>query len=263
MNKTLEFNKGKTLNIIKYSVKPVINIIRISLVSSNKNWVNKIFSTNLIIKITAFNADNEEIYSEQNPLSFGAFISPYSKQPILEVNQTFRITGQSVVHNLNKCNNWKAEIILNNLSFGENDSLSVEYMDTNYIARRVDNWENRINELIGNITNWVQEDSNLSVKPSRKIKMYEKMMEGFGVSPREINSIDVIRNNKVIMALKPFGLWTLGANGRVDLLTAKRNYILVDKAERFETPQWQLFTETDIKKGIELTQESFLKLLAI
>lgn len=263
MHNYITFDKKNKLRVLTYSEKPVINLIGISFLTSSKEWVNQIFSSILTIKISALDVEGKEPYSEQSSLSFGAYITPHHKQPVLEVNKTFRITDSLSFHNLSNCNNWKIEIALSGLNFVEQESLRIEYMDTNYIRSRVDDWESRIKNLIKDISIWSKESGIFSIRSSRKFWMYEEMMKSFNVPMREIETIDILKNNKVIISLKPFSLWIMGANGRIDLLTAKGNFVLVDEAERFNPPIWKLYLTNDKRKSVDFSIDSLLRLLEV
>jgi len=85
-------------------------------------------------------------------------------------------------------------------------------------------------------------------------------MSEFNVRATNIETADIYKDNKIVLALKPKGLWMVGANGRIDLLSTKGNYMLVDFAEQFEPPYWKLFNG-DKKNGVEFTKQSFFQLL--
>jgi hypothetical protein len=260
---TIIFDENKNQHVIYYQEKPVINIIRANFVSSNRDWVNQLFNTYFFIKISVLDNEKKEIASEQNPLSFGTFITPYHRQPVLEINKTFPFSINSTFNDFTSYKNWKIDIILNNLKFNEGDSLLVEYMDTLHIKMRVDDWEIRVHNLIENLKEWTKDNDFIKINPSRKLKMHEGLMKTFNVSMREIESADILKNDKIIFALKPFGLWIIGANGRIDLLSAKGNYILIDEAESFQQPKWKLFLKNNKKQGKDFTKDVFNQLLEL
>ena len=47
----------------------------------------------------------------------------------------------------------------------------------------------------------------------------------------------------------PMGLWVIGANGRVDIITAKNRYILFDKCVGIgsEEPKWEYLLKCLVK----------------
>lgn len=257
------FNKDKSEETFSYSEPPVLNIIRINFLSDDKQWANRLFNANLIIKIIALNKESNELASQQIPLSFGTFITPYHKQPVLEVNKIFKFPPDVFPQNLHTCNSWKIEIVLSNLKFNKGESLSCEYIDTSYIKKRVFDWQTRIHNLIKLIKEWSEDKDSIRITLTRKQKMHEGLMKTFEVPMVELESADIQNNSKTVMVLKPFGLWIMGANGRADLLTAKGNFVLVDEAENFQTPKWRLYLKNDKKQGVDFTKDSFYQLLEL
>ena len=132
-------------------------------------------------------------------------------------------------------------------------------IDKQLIEKRVSDWKKRIAELYSNINTWLS-DSEYALKVGHKLTMYEELMAHYDVPATEIDTKDVYKGKTFILAFKPRGLWIIGANGRIDILTTNGNYILVDSAAPFETPQWKLFNG-DRNNGVEFTESTFLKLL--
>lgn len=257
------FNNNKTQISLSYCEKPVINIIKINFSSEDKQWVDRLFNANLIVKISALDNEDNELISEQTPLSFASYITPSHNQPLLEINQIFKLSNDSSFQNLAKPKNWKIEINLNNLKFNTTEFISCDYMDTAYINRRVSDWQNRVSELIQTLKEWTKDNPIINILASRKQKMHEGMMKTFEVPMREIESADIQKNGKTVIVLKSFGLWVMGANGRVDLLTATGNFVLVDQSDAFEKPRWNLYLKNNKKQGVEFTKESFNQLLGL
>ena len=132
-------------------------------------------------------------------------------------------------------------------------------VDKQQIEKRVSDWKERVSGLYSNINVWLN-DSEYSLKDGHKLTMYEELMSQFDIPATEIDTKDVYAGKTFILALKPRGLWLIGVNGRIDILTTKGNYMLVDNAEQFKTPQWKLFNG-DKKNGVEFTKPTFLNLL--
>lgn len=246
-----------------YSEKPVLNIIRVSFLSEDKQWVDRLYDAGLVVKILALDKENNQLAFQQTSLTLGTFISPYQNQSILEVNKVFNISPEIIAQNSKDIKNWKIEITLTNLKFNSTESLSCEYMDSEYIKKRATDWQNRVHGLIESIKEWSIGNSNIKIKPSRKQMMHEGLMKTFEVPMIEIESADILKDGKTVMVLKPFGLWIMGANGRVDLLSAKGNYVIVDVAEKFQTPKWNLFLKNDKNQGVDFTKTSFDRLLGL
>jgi len=137
---------------------------------------------------------------------------------------------------------------------------TINKIDKQEIEKRVRDWKQRISDLYSEIKLWLN-GSEYSIKYGPKLTMYEELMAQFKVHSTEIDTADIYKNNRIILTIKPKGLWVIGANGRVDVLSTKGNYMLVDFAEQFETPQWKLFNG-DKKNGVEFTNQTFLQLLS-
>lgn len=260
---TITFKNNKLNVIFSYSKKPVFRISRVRFSLEGKEWVNHLYNVSLIIKFKALDADNKNIGDQQFHVSLGDYITIDQKQPVIEINKTLNFSFDPPFQTLISCNNWKIEITLSNSKLNKDEKLFLDYMDTTYIQKRVDDWQKRVHNLIETIKSWSKENKSLSVQPTRSQKMHEGLMKTFNVSMVEIDSVDIKLNNKTIIVLKHFGLWIMGANGRLDLLTAKGNFVLVDEAEKFHDPKWKLFLKNDKKKGIEFTKDSFNQLIGL
>jgi len=132
-------------------------------------------------------------------------------------------------------------------------------VDKQQVERRVRDWKKRVSDLYSTIKLWLK-DSEYSLKPGAKLIMYEELMSQFNVPSTEIETVDIFKGKDFILTIKPKGLWIIGANGRVDILSTKGSYLLVDFAEQFKTPQWKLFNG-DKNKGVEFNKQTFFQLL--
>ena len=132
-------------------------------------------------------------------------------------------------------------------------------VDKQHVEKRVDDWKKRVADLYSTIRTWLI-DSEYSLKPGPKLTMFEELMSRFSVPPTDIETADVFKNKSFILTLKPKGLWIIGVNGGINILTTKGNYLLVDYAKEFETPQWKLFNGVK-KNGVEFSKQTFLQLL--
>ena len=78
--------------------------------------------------------------------------------------------------------------------------------------------------------------------------MHEGLMKQFEIPMREIPTAGVFKDGILKIAIKPFGLWVLGANGRIDLLTGNGNFVLIDHADTFKIPEWKIYKENNRDK---------------
>lgn len=255
------FNKKKIHEVISYDVMPVIHIGKISFASEEQNWTNKLFSSSLMVKISALDKNDKEIASNETPLVIGAFITPMHKQPVFEIKTNFSFSNTFNFDNTSRFKKWRVEVTLRNLTLSDGESLVIEFMDSNYVKKRVDDWERRIENLILKLKDWSKSIPGLKIKDARRQKMHEGFMKEFNISMREIPSVDILKEGKIIMVVKPFGLWIMGANGRIDLLTANGNNILVDISKEFSEARWLLYHNGNHSNGIAFTPIEFIKLL--
>lgn len=248
----LEFKNGELSKILKFKTEPVIRTSKVTVSLLKSDWVSKLLRTNLTIKIIGLNAEQQTVISSQEYLFLN--ITPYHRQPVFEEKRYFKLSDSNPRNNITR---WIVELTVNNLDLEEGESLSLFYIDQDYILRRATDWGKRVHGLIAQISTWSETLQNIQVRPSRKLPMHEGLMKDFKVPMQELETADVLKNGKLIIAVKPFGLWIIGANGRVDMLSAKGNYILIDEAEHFKPPQWKIFLNNDRQKGIPFDIEAF------
>ena len=65
-------------------------------------------------------------------------------------------------------------------------------------------------------------------------------MQRCGITEREQPSLSVRSPQGAEIWIWPKALWVIGANGRVDIFSAKDVYVLVDVADEFQAPRWIL-----------------------
>ncbi len=261
LTKNTKFSKNDYIKSNYYLHNPVLNVTKINFITDDKDWVKRLFSANLIIKIAGYNDSNKEIVSFQDIISFGTYITPNHINAVLSINKYFKLPSNLSMPFENKSVFWKVFIELNNLSLNENEALIIELFDSKYVINRVNDWEKRVNNMLSDIKKWISNYEKYELIHSRKYKMHESLMKTFNVPMHEIITADIKKEKKTILVVKPFGLWIMGTNGRIDLLSEKGNYIIVDNAEQFRPPQWTLFLINDRKKGIKFNKDNFFKLI--
>ena len=65
-------------------------------------------------------------------------------------------------------------------------------------------------------------------------------MREFGVAAKRIPTLELHGNTDDVVRFKPHALWIIGNNGRVDLSCHGNRYVIVDMAENFAEPDWQV-----------------------
>lgn len=112
-----------------------------------------------------------------------------------------------------------------------------EIMDSRYVNNRVEDWKVRLANLFEFFERQLS-DRSFSVSKSGTVLMNEELMQKFFIKPVELQSMHVLKDWKTIIMLKPKGLWIVGANGRVDLMTPIDSYFLIDTAEFGRESEW-------------------------
>lgn len=180
---------------------------------------------------------------------------------VLEVDQHGNAHGERLYH-------------LTNVASQEADSAdavlaSSPKLDTEYLTRRADNWEVRVHQLYGSVQEWcAQTNGELVPQIDGRVTMWEDLMKRYAVTPRELPVLQVFVAGTPVLTFKPYGLWVIGANGRIDLFARSDSYFLVDRSEPFAEPRWQLFGSGSNRlagyktaEGVPWTVESFQALV--
>lgn len=107
-----------------------------------------------------------------------------------------------------------------------------------HIVQRVDDWDRRIRNLFADIEAWLP--SGWVAEQSRTIPLNEEMMREFGVPPRALPILDLIRDGERVASIEPRVLWMIGANGRLDLICGNGHFLIVDSADVFDPAKWMI-----------------------
>ncbi|MYG25627.1 MAG: hypothetical protein F4213_06335 [Boseongicola sp. SB0677_bin_26] len=113
-----------------------------------------------------------------------------------------------------------------------------ESIDAEHIRRRVDDWEDRVSALFDEFGDWLPD--GWEARAGGRVEMNEEMMRKFGVAPKRMPTLELRNREGQVARLVPRGLWIVGGNGRVDLKRDGHHYLVVDMAESFDTPDWQV-----------------------
>lgn len=129
------------------------------------------------------------------------------------------------------------------------------------LHRRIRDWKERISALYDMIAEWLRSEGEYRCKRRPRAHMYEELMDRFSVRPQTLEELDVYRGDDLVATVKPVGLWVIGANGRLDILTKDGATILVDKAEKFRKPQWVAYGHSNGKEGHRFDKHYFVRLI--
>lgn len=255
----LKFNNNNNSAEYTYTEDPILHISKVSFTTSDINWADRLSNTFLLFKLTCFNSNDEQIKSYQETLSLSSLINPYQKQPHLNADTYFFDKSKQSYETYSRC---VVSLNLLNLTFKEGEYLSVTFEDKNYYKKCIADWQGRIDALYIKIANWLKKTDSYSTKRGSPIEMYEPLMDIFNISSVEVNTADIYKKNKLIASLKPKGLWVIGSNGLIDLLTHKGSFYIVDAAEPFNEPNWLIYANQNAKTPKKFTEEELLKVIA-
>src|ERR1700688_4152112 len=133
--RTIQFNKDKLVDTVRTTEKPVLNIIRAVFTSNDNNWVQRLLSASLTLKSTCYDKEDKLVDSSSKILILGSYITPYHRQPVLEINYTENF-HTPFSNNMYRQSYWITEIILGDIQFTENETLNVSVLDREHIWQR-------------------------------------------------------------------------------------------------------------------------------
>jgi hypothetical protein len=118
------------------------------------------------------------------------------------------------------------------------DDFDLPELTAQEVHERVEDWLQRLDDLFARIRDWAI-THGLTVKDGEPRPMLEERMERVGEPAREQPTLVLRSAEGIEVSIKPKALWVIGANGRVDVLSRKSGvYVLIDRAEPLEPPQW-------------------------
>ena len=118
------------------------------------------------------------------------------------------------------------------------DDVTSDTVDAAHIRRRVDDWEERVKGLFAAIGEWLPD--GWEARRARPVVMHEPLMRKFGLDAKRLPTLELRDSAGHVARLEPHALWIIGENGRVDLTHGGRYYFLMDTAENFAEPSWEV-----------------------
>ena len=118
------------------------------------------------------------------------------------------------------------------------DEITSESIDAQHVRRRVDDWEARVNGLYAMIGDWLPE--GWEARRGAPVVMDEPLMRKFGVAAKPMPTLELRDRAGHAARLEPHALWIIGENGRVDLKRDGRYHYIIDTAENFVQPSWEV-----------------------
>lgn len=128
------------------------------------------------------------------------------------------------------------------------------------VTARVADWLGRLENLKRDMADWLPEGFHIRDRPP--VPMHEELMRKFHVARANMPSFDILREGTPVMRFQPKGLWTIGANGRIDLVRREGTFILVDQSENLSgNPQWEYYAPGNARATTKLNKDTFIQLL--
>lgn len=129
------------------------------------------------------------------------------------------------------------------------------------VGRRVNDWQSRVSALYDQLCEWLPK--HLRTDRQSTVPMHEDLMKKYGVPETELPILNIYNDDRWVAKVVPRGLWIIGANGRLDLFAQNAQWIIVDRAENFETPIWQIAPADSRRKIEPLTHDIWLKAVGL
>jgi hypothetical protein len=132
-------------------------------------------------------------------------------------------------------------------------------IDQAHIQRRVKNWLDRIDTLYQQIESWLP--PGWTAQKAGNVTMYEELMRKFQIPAQNLPILQLYDHATPAVRIEPRGLWIIGANGRLDLLKGNDHYLIVDAAENFARPDWQIAPLSNRRKLEKFNAQSLNAML--
>ena len=139
------------------------------------------------------------------------------------------------------------------------EEVTSDAIDAEHVRRRVEDWEARLNGLYAMIGEWLPD--GWEARRGVPVLMHEKMMKAFGVEAKRLPTLELHGRVGRVFRLMPRGLWIIGNNGRVDLKGDGSRYIVIDMADNFEEPNWEVSRDDRRSDREAVTREWLGRLL--
>jgi hypothetical protein len=142
----------------------------------------------------------------------------------------------------------------------DNNIRSMTEISSEQVSERIDDWVCRLNALYDKLDDWLASIPHDRVKRDSLKQPAEPLLRQFGIARRNVPTYAIYKG-KARVAFIPSVLWVAGANGRVNVLTNKRQHILVDRSDNGHGSKWQLVVDDFERLLVPFTKAQLMRLL--
>lgn len=135
-------------------------------------------------------------------------------------------------------------------------------VDREAVVSQVEEWRARLEDLYGTIEDYhsrLPEVLNTRVFRGSILQAPEPPLSQFRVAPQMLPTLAIVSDQKRL-SFVPSALWIVGAQGRVDVGTGDRRFVLLDLGKE-NTPDWQLVTSRTMPEHAPFDYHIFHNLL--
>lgn len=122
------------------------------------------------------------------------------------------------------------------------EELTRDELTREHVQQRIDEWAERIASLYRDVETWLP--GGWTARRGAPVEMHEELMRKMAVQPRQLPTLELVHDGAVRVKLRPYGLWIIGTNGRIDLVKGQQRYFLLDHARTFEPADWHVASAT-------------------
>lgn len=125
-----------------------------------------------------------------------------------------------------------------------------------HVVRRVADWAQRVDALYQQLEAWLP--VGWTVKREHSTTLNEELMQKYQVPAHAFPVLSLDYKGQRSVVIEPRGLWIIGANGRLDIMSEAGHHVIVDLAEIFAPSDWRIASLADRRTLSPLTREAFL-----
>lgn len=140
------------------------------------------------------------------------------------------------------------------------DEASPGKLDSAHVEQRAKKWISDVSQLFDQAASWATA-LRFTTEHKPYTPMHEELMQRFGVKSLPQTLLAISKGKTVVATLIPIGLWVIGANGRIDLLTVKQNFMLINAAPYPDAADWKIVSLSSPPSFHNFDQDFFKALL--